>query len=94
MIAVIYATETVFLWQTWWTLVGRVVIPHLRPGFESLAFGSPSALGATCVLFFVASAAHLGYGSLRRRVIVLGLGVLWASASSQERRAFGSVSLP
>jgi O-antigen ligase/tetratricopeptide (TPR) repeat protein len=74
IIAVFYLSDTVALWQTWWSLVGRVTVPPLRPGFESLAFGNPSALGATSALLFVASAAHFGFGSLAGRVAVLILG--------------------
>ena len=75
-IAIYYLYVSVTLWQSWWGIVGRVTVPPLRPGFESLAFGNPSALGATCVLLFVASAAQIGIGGWGRRAAVIGLGAL------------------
>jgi O-antigen ligase len=76
IIATLYLRETFTLWQGWWSLVGRVTLPPLRPGFESLAFGNPSALGAAAVLLFVSSAAHIGGPSPGRRAVVALLGLL------------------
>jgi O-antigen ligase len=75
-IGVYYLYVSVTLWQAWWAIVGRLTIPPLRPGFESLAFGNPSSLGATCVLLFVAGAAHLGLVGWGRRIVVVVLGAL------------------
>jgi O-antigen ligase len=75
-IAIYYLYVSVTLWQAWWAIVGRVTVPPLRPGFESLAFGNPSALGATCVLLYVAGVAQLGLATPGRRVVAIALGIL------------------
>lgn len=74
VIAALYLDATVRTWLTWWELVGRVAVPPLRPGFESLAFGNPSALAATCVLLLFASVGHLGLETPARRAAAAALG--------------------
>jgi tetratricopeptide (TPR) repeat protein len=76
IIAGLYLFDTVSIWQTWWSIVGRVTIPPLRPGFESLAFGNPSALGAVSVLLFVTGAAHIGWSTRGRVAAVALLGLV------------------
>lgn len=75
-IATFYLSETVKLWQAWWAIVGHPTLPPLRPGFESLAFGNPSALGAASVLLFVVGAAHFDLSTRRRAAVIAALGVL------------------
>lgn len=73
LIVVLYLRTTIALWLDWWGLVGRLALPPLRPGFESLAFGNPSALAATTVLLFVTGAAHVGTSTRSRSAVVVGL---------------------
>ena len=63
-------------WMSWWSLVGRLARPPLRPQFESLLFGNPSAVLTICVLLFVGSAAFLGLGTRARQAAVGGLGLV------------------
>jgi O-antigen ligase/tetratricopeptide (TPR) repeat protein len=79
LIIIFYLRATLSTWQTWWSVVGQFTIPPLRPGFESLAFGNPSALGATVVLLFLAAVAHIGFGSGAQRAVVIGLSLVTLS---------------
>jgi O-antigen ligase/tetratricopeptide (TPR) repeat protein len=57
----------------WWSLVGRVTLPPLRPGFEGLTFGNPSAVLTMVVLLAVPTAATFGVASRRGTSILVGI---------------------
>lgn len=65
-------------WIDWWGLVGRLAVPPLRPDFESLTFGNPSAVLTISVLFLCPALAHLGTGTTARRAVVAALAVMVA----------------
>jgi O-antigen ligase len=68
-------------WMDWWRLVGSFAAPPLRPEFESLTFGNPSAVLTMSVLLTLPAIAWLGVGSRRRAAAVLALLALSLSAS-------------
>jgi tetratricopeptide (TPR) repeat protein len=65
-------------WAQWWGLVGRITTPPLRPYFEGLTYGNPSAVMTIAVLLLTASIACLGLGTAPRRVLIGGLVALVA----------------
>ncbi len=75
-VGVLYLVAIMGWWLEWWSLVGRVVPPPLRPSFESLTFGNPSAVLTMAVLLCSAAAAYVGFSSGPRRVAVWALGLL------------------
>jgi O-antigen ligase len=60
-------------WLDFWSLVGSIVTPPLRPLFEGLTLGNPSAVMTLAVLFLAPAVAHLGLDSIGRRI---GVGLL------------------
>jgi O-antigen ligase/tetratricopeptide (TPR) repeat protein len=74
----LYIAAVVLRWIDMWSYLGRFVAPPLRPGFEGLLYGNPSAVAAAVVLLWLIAASHLGIGSARNRAIVVALGVLTA----------------
>ena len=77
-IGVAYVVACVGRWIDWWDAVGAFRVPPLRPYFESLTYGNPSAVMTMSVLLTVAAVAHLGLGSRGRRATVFGLVALAA----------------
>jgi len=71
-----YALAVLQDWTRWWGLVGRITTPPLRPYFEGLIYGNPSAVMTMAVLFLGPSVAQIGFGSPPRRVAVTGLAIL------------------
>ena len=68
-----YLLAVVAIWGEWWQLVGRVSPPPLRPLFEGLTFGNPSAVMTISVLLLAPAAAFVGVGSPRARASVAAL---------------------
>lgn len=56
-------------WIYWWSAVGRLTVPPLRPAFESLTYGNPSAVATMMLLLGAASLAYLGFATVGRRVL-------------------------
>jgi O-antigen ligase len=65
-------------WIDYWSFVGRLTVPPLRPGFEGLAYGHPGTFATVVVLLWLASAAHLGFETVRARLTLAALGLLVA----------------
>ncbi len=76
LICTLYIAAVASHWATFWSLVGAVVTPPLRPGFEGLTLGNPSAVMTVAVLLLAPAIAHLGLGSATRRLSVVVLIVL------------------
>jgi O-antigen ligase/tetratricopeptide (TPR) repeat protein len=57
-------------WVEWWALIGHMTMPPLRPSFEGLTFGNPSAVLTMVCLLAVPTAATFA-GPTRRGVAVL-----------------------
>ena len=68
-IALLYIWTSVGHWISWWDAVGRVTTPPLRPGFDGLSYGNPSAVAAIVVLFLAPAIAWLA--PQRRGVIAI-----------------------
>lgn len=75
-IALIYLVLVVHDWIGWWALVGRITAPPLRPNFEALTYGNPSAVMTITLLFLAPAVAHVGWATPARRAVVAILGVL------------------
>lgn len=75
-----YIAVVVLRWIDIWSALGRFVTPPLRPDYEGLLYGNPSALAAAVIPLWLASAAHLGFSTRRRTAIVVALGGLTAIA--------------
>jgi O-antigen ligase len=76
VICVVYIGVVASHWAAFWSLVGAIVTPPLRPWFEGLTFGNPSAVMTMALLLLAPSIAHLGFGSRARRITVGGLVAL------------------
>jgi tetratricopeptide (TPR) repeat protein len=70
-IALLYTWTIVGHWISWWDAVGRITTPPLRPGFEGLSYGNPSAVAAIVVLFLAPAIAWLA--PQRRGAIVIAI---------------------
>ena len=80
-------------WVTWWGIVGRLVVPPLRPSFDALFLGSPNLIATALMLLAPLVVALL----LRRgaRWAGLGLGVAAALATfvSGSRGAYAGIAI-
>ncbi len=63
-------------WITWWGLIGHFAAPPLRPFFEGLTFGNPSAVLTATVLLAAPVVAHLGGGSRGAKVAAISVVAL------------------
>jgi O-antigen ligase len=77
-IGALFVGLVVQAWIEWWGLVGYVTAPPLRPRFESLTFGNPSAVLTMTVLLLPPAVAAWGLGTPARVGAALGLVVLTA----------------
>ena len=75
-LCLLYIAVVVGRWIDWWGIVGSIVVPPLRPGFEGLSYGNPSAVLTVAVLLVTAAVAHLGFATVGRRIAVAILLVL------------------
>ena len=80
-IGIAYVVACVGRWIDWWEVVGALRVPPLRPYFESLTYGNPSAVMTMSVLLTAAAVAHMGLGTRGRRVAVVGLVMLAAAVT-------------
>ena len=72
-VSLAYVVRVAELWSTWWSLVGRIAVPPLRPWFESLQLGNPSAVMTVCVLLLGPALASLGFATPWRRGLAAAL---------------------
>jgi O-antigen ligase len=63
-------------WTYWWGVLGRLAVPPLRPEFESLTFGNPSAVLTMTALFAVPTLASLPLATGRGRALAIGVVAL------------------
>ena len=68
-----YVVVVVSDWVGWWGMVGRIATPPLRPYFESLLYGNPSEVLTMAILLLAPAVAHIGFGSIGRRILVVVL---------------------
>ena len=48
LMAIGYVVQSVATWLEWWSLIGHVAVPPLRPEFAGLTFGSPNLWRRVC----------------------------------------------
>lgn len=77
-IGVLYIVLVLGHWISWWSVVGRITTPPLRPASESLALGNPSAVATMMLLLGAAAVAYVGTATLRRRLLDVALLALTA----------------
>lgn len=75
-IPLIYLVVVVGHWIDWWAAVGRVAIPPLRPAFEGLTYGNPSAVATMSILLAASASAIALVGVGTRRRLSLSLAVV------------------
>ena len=75
-LSVVYLAVVFARWVDWWGVVGAIVTPPLRPGFEGLTYGNPSAVLTVAVLLVTAAVAYLGIETVKRRAVVATMVVL------------------
>jgi O-antigen ligase len=76
LIGIAYLAVTVQRWVVWWDTIGRLAAPPLRPFFEGLTLGNPSAVMTASVLLAAPAVAHLAGGSTWSRVTAVAILVL------------------
>jgi hypothetical protein len=64
-IAWLYIAVILARWISFWGVLGRLAVPPLRPEFEALSFGNPSAVLTIVVLLAVPALAALPAGRIR-----------------------------
>ncbi len=72
-----YLVEVGVGWIRFWSFVGRLAVPPLRPGFSGLSLGSPNLI-ATYLLLLGPLATALLWRSAGRRVAIAALGLFLA----------------
>jgi O-Antigen ligase len=65
VIAVEFVMVVAWLWFGWWSELGRVALPPLRPAFVGLGYGNPSAVLTMTVLLAIPGAATWGRSGSR-----------------------------
>jgi O-antigen ligase len=70
LVCALYIAVVASHWVDFWSLVGAVVTPPLRPFFDGLTLGNPSAVMTLALLLLSPAVAHLGLGSPARRIAV------------------------
>jgi O-antigen ligase len=68
-----YVVSVGSAWIDWWRLVGRVATPPLRPEFEGLSFGNPSAVLTMSVLLTSTGVAVIGFATRGRTTASVAL---------------------
>src|SRR5512143_14507 len=49
-VAIGYIVQVIWEWIAWWAMIGRIVVPPLRPNWVALGFGSPNIVGTFLIL--------------------------------------------
>jgi O-antigen ligase/tetratricopeptide (TPR) repeat protein len=76
VIAGVFVILTAAHWVEWWTLVGHLTIPPLRPDHEGLTYLNPSAVLTMVALLGVPAAALSGCGSTLAKVRTAAIGLI------------------
>lgn len=80
-VAVAYIIQVVLDWITWWSLIGRLALPPLRPNFDALIFGTPNLVASFLIVGGPAAVTVIFERTHRRSVAalvgtVIGIAVL------------------
>ncbi len=71
---VLFLVQAVGEWQQWWSLIGRLALPPLRPNYIGLRYGSPNPVATVALMlgaFGVASIARRGRAALAPVLVLL-----------------------
>lgn len=80
ILVIAYLTLVAIDWQRFWSVLGRLDIPPLRPNDQALAYSNPSVAMAVAILSFVCTIGIVGVDGRRRYMVgLLGIGVLAVS---------------
>jgi O-antigen ligase len=72
-VSVAFIASVVGRWIDWWALLGHIAIPPLRPNFEGLSYGNPSAALTMVALLAVPPLATFGSSSRRGLAIITAI---------------------
>jgi len=75
-LTVLYVASNLWHWVDWWASIGHLAVPPLRPEFESLTYGNPSAVLTMVALLAVPTLAQTP--PTRQRTVGLVVGVALA----------------
>jgi O-antigen ligase/tetratricopeptide (TPR) repeat protein len=70
-VGIAYVALVIGAWIGWWSSIGRIAAPPLRPGFEGIVFGNPSAVLTVSVLLTATAVAHLLGGPRSRAILAV-----------------------
>jgi O-antigen ligase len=89
LVGVLYLVQVFFAWQTWWSLVGHLAIPPLRPGYIGLTL-SPNPIATLVLTFgsFGLAAAVLGRITGPLTMVTVGLLVAVVTLITGSRGAW------
>lgn len=79
VIAFGYIVQVAVEWVNWWGLVGRLVVPPLRPSFAGLFLGSPNLI-ATALLLLAPLVVAIAWTRYRRHSIAIAIAIASAVA--------------
>ena len=74
VLVVVYVGLTVIEWILWWSAIGHLAVPPLRPGFSGLTYGNPSAVLVLVVM--LALPFLVTFASPTRRGVAAVVGAL------------------
>ena len=78
-VCIAYLSIVAARWFDWWTVVGSITAPPLRPSFEGLTYGNPSAVLTVAILLVTSAVAYMGWAGRSRR-FAMGLLISMAAA--------------
>ena len=67
----LYLLQVFQLWNEWWSLVGRLAIPPMRPAYVGVALGSPNPLATLVLILGAFSLATIRLPGRRGQVVAL-----------------------
>ncbi|HYK94607.1 MAG TPA: O-antigen ligase family protein [Candidatus Dormibacteraeota bacterium] len=75
VVSVVFVASVVGRWIDWWALLGHFAIPPLRPNFEGLSYGNPSAALTIVALLAVPPLATFSSSSRRGIAVIAAIVV-------------------
>ena len=70
-VAAAYIIQVALDWISWWSLIGRLALPPLRPNFDALIFGTPNLVASFLIVGGPAAVAVIFERTHRRSAAVL-----------------------
>jgi O-antigen ligase len=82
-------------WVHWWTVLGHLAIPPLRPEFEGLTYGNPSAVMTIVVMLAIPSVALFRLETTRSRagLVIAVLLVVAVTIASGSRAGWAAIAM-